>query len=214
MVQAGNARGIGRRAKVYALVGSTAKRLSGLSMKRPHRRQFLHLAAALPAVSRMAWAQAYPTRPVRIVVGFAPAGAQDVLARLIGQWLSERLGQQFIVDNRPGGGGNIGAEAVVNAAADGHTLLLVGPPNFINATLYEKLNFNFVRDIAPVAGLVRISYVLEVHPGVPTRSVSEFISYAKANPGRINMGFRRSRNQPPHVRRTLQDDDRNPDGAR
>ena len=159
------------------------------SVKLP-RRKFLHLvagAAALPAVSRAAWAQGYPTRPVRIVVGFAPAGAQDVLARLIGQWLSERLGQQFIVDNRPGGGGNIGTEAVVNAAADGYTLLLVGPPNLINATLYEKLNFNFVRDIAPVAGLVRIPYVLEVHPGVPTRTVSEFIAYAKANPGKINM---------------------------
>ena len=187
MVQAGNARGIGRLAKVYALVGSTAKRLSGLSMKRPHRRQFLHLAAALPAVSRMAWAQAYPTRPVRIVVGFAPAGAQDVLARLIGQWLSERFGQQFIVDNRPGGGGNIAAEAVVKATADGYTLLLVGPPNMINATLYEKLNFNFIRDIAPVAGIVRVSNVMEVHPAVPTKSVSEFMSYAKANPGKINM---------------------------
>jgi tripartite-type tricarboxylate transporter receptor subunit TctC len=159
-------------------------------MKLPNRRRFLHLAAgaaALPFMPHVARAQAYPSRPVRIIVGFAPAGAQDVLARLIGQWLSERLGQQFVVDNRPGGGGNIGAEAVVNAAADGHTLLLVGPPNFINATLYEKLNFNFVRDIAPVAGLVRISYVLEVHPDVPTRTVSEFISYAKANPGKINM---------------------------
>jgi tripartite-type tricarboxylate transporter receptor subunit TctC len=159
-------------------------------MKRPHRRQFLHLAAgaaALPAVSRMAWAQAYPTRPVRIVVGFAPAGAQDVLARLIGQWLSERFGQQFIVDNRPGGGGNIASEAVVTATADGYTLLLVGPPNMINATLYEKLNFNFIRDIAPVAGMVRVSNVMEVHPAVPTKSVSEFMSYAKANPGKINM---------------------------
>jgi tripartite-type tricarboxylate transporter receptor subunit TctC len=159
-------------------------------MKRPHRRQFLHLAAgaaALPAMSRMAWAQAYPTRPVRIVVGFAPAGAQDVLARLIGQWLSERFGQQFIVDNRPGGGGNIAAEAVVKATADGYTLLLVGPPNMINATLYEKLNFNFIRDIAPVAGMVRVSNVMEVHPAVPTKSVSEFMSFAKANPGKINM---------------------------
>jgi tripartite-type tricarboxylate transporter receptor subunit TctC len=154
------------------------------------RRQFLRLAAgaaALPALSHIARAQDYPARPVRLVVGFAPAGAQDVLARLIGQWLSERLGQQFIVDNRPGGGGNIGTEAVVHAPADGYTLLLVGPPNMINATLYEKLNFNFIREIAPVAGMVRVSNVMEVHPAVPTKSVSEFMSYAKANPGKINM---------------------------
>src|SRR5437867_2136595 len=154
------------------------------------RRQFLRLAAgaaALPALSHIARAQDYPARPVRLVVGFAPAGAQDVLARLIGQWLSERLGQQFIVDNRPGAGGNIAAEAVVNAPADGYTLLLVGPPNMINATLYEKLNFNFIRDIAPVAGMVRVSNVMEVHPAVPTKSVSEFVSYAKANPSKINM---------------------------
>jgi len=154
------------------------------------RRQFLHLAAgaaALPATSRIARAQAYPARPVRIVVGFAPAGAQDVLARLIGQWLSERSGQQFIVDNRPGGGGNIGAEAVVHAPADGYTLLLAGPPNMINATLYEKLNFNFIRDIAPIAGIVRVANVMEVHPAVPTKTVLEFIAYAKANPGKINM---------------------------
>jgi tripartite-type tricarboxylate transporter receptor subunit TctC len=124
---------------------------------------------------------------VRIVVGFAPAGAQDVLARLIASWLSERSGQQFIVDNRPGGGGNIGAEAVINAPADGYTLLLVGPPNMINATLYERLKFNFVRDIAPVAGLVRVSNVLEVNPTVPARTVAEFMSYAKANPGAVNM---------------------------
>ena len=157
---------------------------------RPPRRQFLRLAAgaaALPALSHIARAQNYPARPVRLVVGFAPAGAQDVLARLIGQWLSERLGQQFIVDNRPGAGGNIGAEAVVNAPADGYTLLLVGPPNMINATLYEKLNFNFIRDIAPVAGMVRVSNVMEVHPAVPAKSVSEFMSYAKANPGKFNM---------------------------
>jgi tripartite-type tricarboxylate transporter receptor subunit TctC len=111
----------------------------------------------------MARAQNYPARPVRLVVGFAPGGAQDVLARLMAQWLSEQLGQQFIVDNRPGAGGNIGAEAVVNAPADGYTLLLVGPPNMINASLYEKLNFNFIRDIAPVAGMVRVSNVMEVH---------------------------------------------------
>src|SRR5262249_29547649 len=161
----------------------------GTMMKLP-RRRFLHLAAsaaAVPAVLHAARAQTYPVRPVRIVVGFAPAGAQDVLARLIGQSLSERFGQQFIVDNRPGGGGNIAAEAVVNAAADGYTLLLVGPPNYINSTLYDKLNFNFVRDIAPISALVRASYVLEVHPDVPARTVSEFISYAKTNPGKVNM---------------------------
>jgi tripartite-type tricarboxylate transporter receptor subunit TctC len=154
------------------------------------RRQFLRLAAgaaALPALSQMARAQNYPARPVRLVVGFAPGGAQDVLARLMAQWLSERLGQQFIVDNRPGAGGNIGAEAVVNAPADGYTLLLVGPPNMINASLYEKLNFNFIRDIAPVAGMVRVSNVMEVHAAAPPKSVSEFMSYAKANPGKINM---------------------------
>jgi tripartite-type tricarboxylate transporter receptor subunit TctC len=123
---------------------------------------------------------------VRIVVGFAPGGAQDVLARLIGQWLSERLGQQFFVDDRAGGGGNIAAEAVVNAAADGHTLLLVGAPNAINATLYEKLNFNFLRDIVPIGGIVRVSNVMEVYPTLPVKTVPEFISYAKANPGRIN----------------------------
>jgi tripartite-type tricarboxylate transporter receptor subunit TctC len=153
------------------------------------RRQFLHLAAsaaALPALPRVARAQTYPTRPVRIVVGFAPGGAQDVLARLIGQWLSERLGQQVFIDNRAGGGGNVGAEIAVNAPADGYTLLLVGPPNMINATLYERLNFNFIRDVAPVAGVVRVSNVLEVPSPFPTSTVSEFISYARANPGKIN----------------------------
>src|SRR5262245_48065892 len=132
-------------------------------MKLPHRRRFLHLAAgaaALPAVSRIARAQAYPARPVRIVVGFAPSGPADIIARLISQWLSERLGQQFIVENRPGGGSNIGTEAVVRAPADGYTLLLVGAPNAINATLYDKLNFNFIRDIAPVAGVFRGAYVM------------------------------------------------------
>src|SRR6266545_894563 len=131
-------------------------------MKLP-RRQFLHLAAgaaALPAVSRIAWAQAYPSRPVRLIVPFAPAGASDITARLIGQWLSERLGQQFVIDNRPGGGGNIGTEAVVRAPADGYTLLLCGTPNAINATLYEKLGFNFIRDIAPVASIARGPNVL------------------------------------------------------
>jgi tripartite-type tricarboxylate transporter receptor subunit TctC len=158
-------------------------------MKLP-RRNFLHLAAgaaALPAISRVARAQAYPSRPVRIIVGFAPAGGSDIMARLIGQWLSERLGQPFVIENRSGGGGNIAAEAVVRAPADGYTLLMVGAPNAINATLYDKLNFNLIRDIAPVAGVLRGPYVLVVNPSVPTKSVPEFIAYAKANPGKINM---------------------------
>jgi tripartite-type tricarboxylate transporter receptor subunit TctC len=158
-------------------------------MKLP-RRTFLYLtagAAALPAVSRIARAQAYPTRPVRIIVGFPPAGGADIVARLIGQWLSERLGQQFIVENRPGAGSNIGTEAVVRAPPDGYTLLLVTSPNAINATLYDKLSFNFTRDIAPVAGLTRDPNVMEVNPSVPVKTVPEFIAYAKANPGKINM---------------------------
>jgi tripartite-type tricarboxylate transporter receptor subunit TctC len=158
-------------------------------MKLP-RRNFLHLAAgaaALSAVSRIAWAQAYPTRPVRIVVGFAPGGAFEIVARLIGQWLSERLGQPFVIENRPGGGSNIATEAVVRAPPDGYTLLMVSSANAINATLYDKLNFNFIRDIAPVAGVLRGPYVLVVNPSVPTKSVPEFIAYAKANPGKINM---------------------------
>jgi tripartite-type tricarboxylate transporter receptor subunit TctC len=159
-------------------------------MKLP-RRKFLHLvagAAALPAVSRIAWAETYPSRPVRIIVGFAAGGGPaDILARLIGQWLSERLGQPFVIDNRPGGGGNIGTEAVVRAPADGYTLLMVGSWSAINATLYDKLNYDFIRDIAPVAGVLRGPYVLAVHPSVPTKSVPEFIAYAKANPRKLNM---------------------------
>jgi tripartite-type tricarboxylate transporter receptor subunit TctC len=158
-------------------------------MKLP-RRKFLHLAAgaaALPVVSRITWAQAYPTRPVRIIVGFAPAGGTDIMARLIGQWLSERLGQQFVVENRPGGGGNIATEAVVRAAADGYTLLLVTAANAINATLYDKLNFNFIRDIAPVAAIMRVPYVMVVNPSVPAKSVPEFIAYAKASSRKLNM---------------------------
>ena len=157
-------------------------------MKLP-RRQFLHLAAgaaALPTVSRVAWAQAYPSRPVRIIVTFAPAGSSDIVARLIGQWLSERLGQQFVIDNRPGGGGNIGTEAVVRAPADGYTLLLVGSFNATNAALYDKLNFNLIRDIAPIAGVFRGPLVMLVHPSVPAKTVPEFITYAKANPGKID----------------------------
>ena len=159
-------------------------------MKLPHRRQFLHLAAgaaALPAGSRFAWAQTYPARPVRWIVPFGPAGATDITARLIGQWLSERLGQQFVIENRPGAGGNIGTEAVVRAAPDGYTLLYVTTPNAVNATLYDKLNFNFIRDIAPVAPIVRFPYIMVVNPSVPAKTLPEFIAYAKANPGKINM---------------------------
>src|SRR6266516_4156955 len=158
-------------------------------MKLP-RRQFLHLtagAAALPALSCFAWAQAYPARPVRLIVPVGPAGATDITARLVGQWLSERLGQQFIIENRPGAGTNIGTEAVVRAPADGYMLLMVGPSNAINATLYDKLNFNFLRDIAPVAGITRVPNVMVVHPSVPATTVPQFIAYAKANPGKITM---------------------------
>jgi tripartite-type tricarboxylate transporter receptor subunit TctC len=159
-------------------------------MKLP-RRTFLHLAAgaaALPAVSRFAWAQAYPARPVRLIVPVAPGGAIDILARLMGQWLSERLGQQFVIDNRPGGGLNIGTEAVVHAPPDGYTLLLVSLTNTINTTFYRKLNFNFIRDIAPVASVTRGSYVMVMNPSVPANTVPEFIAYAKANPSRISFG--------------------------
>ena len=158
-------------------------------MKLP-RRRFLHLAAgaaALPAVSRIAWAQAYPSRPVRLIVPVGPAGATDITARLVGQWLSERLGQQFIIENRPGAGSNIGTEAVARAPADGYTLLAIAIPNAVNATLYDKLNFNFVRDIAPVAPIVRFPYIMVVNPSVPAKTLPEFIAYAKANPGKINM---------------------------
>jgi tripartite-type tricarboxylate transporter receptor subunit TctC len=160
-------------------------------MKHPHRRQFLHLAAgtaALPAVSRIASAQTYPTKPVRIVVGFAPAGIADILARLMGQWLSERLGQPFIIENRPGAGGNIGTEAAIRAPPDGYTLLLVGAWDAINATLYSKLNFNFIHDVAPVAGIIRVPQVMEVNPSIPAHTVPEFIAFAKANPSKLNMG--------------------------
>jgi tripartite-type tricarboxylate transporter receptor subunit TctC len=158
-------------------------------MKLP-RRKFLHLAAgavALPLVSRVAWAQAYPTRPVRIVVGAAAGGSTDILARLMGQWLSERLGQPFIIENRPGAGNSIGTEAVVRAPADGYTLLLCGVFDATNATFYDKLNYNFIRDIAPVASVVRDAYVMVVHPSVRAKTLPEFIADAKANPGRINM---------------------------
>jgi len=159
-------------------------------MKLP-RRRFLHLAAGaatLPAVSRIAWAQAYPSRPVRIIAPTAPGGAPDILARLIGPWLSERLGQQFVVENRPGSGNNIGTEAVVRAAPDGYTLLMVSSSNAINATLYDKLNFVFLRDIAPVAGIISLPFVMVVNPSVPAKTVPEFTAYAKANPGKISFG--------------------------
>ena len=158
-------------------------------MKLP-RRTFLHLAAgaaALPAASRFAWAQTYPSRPVRIVVGFPAGGGVDIVARLMGQWLSERLGQPFVIETRPGANSNIGTEAVVRAAADGYTLLLVHSSNAMNATLYEKLNFNFIRDIAPVASIMVVPNVMVVHPSVPAKTVPEFIAYAKANPGKINL---------------------------
>jgi tripartite-type tricarboxylate transporter receptor subunit TctC len=158
-------------------------------MKLP-RRNFLHLAAgaaALPAVSSVAWAQAYPTRPVRLIEGFGAGSAPDVLARLIGQSLSEQLGQSFVVENRSGANSNIATDAVARASPDGYTLLLITSANAINATLYDKLNYNFIRDIVPIASIVRVPLVMEVHPSVPARTVAEFIAYAKANPGKINM---------------------------
>jgi tripartite-type tricarboxylate transporter receptor subunit TctC len=154
------------------------------------RRQFLHLAAgaaAMPALTRAAWAQTYPARPVHVIAGFAAGGGVDITARLIGQWLSDRLGQTFVIENRPGAGGNIGTEVVANAAPDGYTLLLATVPNAVNATLYEKLNFNFIRDIAPIGGIIRVPQVVLVHPSVPAKTVPEFIAYAKANPGKVNM---------------------------
>jgi tripartite-type tricarboxylate transporter receptor subunit TctC len=163
-------------------LGETAMRLP--------RRKFLHLAAgagALPVATLFASAESYPSRPVHIIVGFPPGGATDINARLIGQWLSERLGQPFIIENRPGAGSNIGTELVVHAVPDGYTLLLAGPPTAINATLYEKLNFNFIRDIAPIASIVREPLIMVVNPSVPAKTVPEFIAYAKANPGKINM---------------------------
>jgi tripartite-type tricarboxylate transporter receptor subunit TctC len=159
-------------------------------MKLP-RRNFLHLvtgAVALPVVSSFAWAQGYPTRPVRIIVGFPAGSAPDVVARLMGQWLSERLGQSFIIDNRTGAGGTLASEAVVRARPDGHTLLLVETSSAMNAALYEKLNYNLIRDIAGVASFMRVQMVIVVHPSFPAKTLPEFIDTAKANPGKINMG--------------------------
>src|SRR6516164_2464983 len=158
-------------------------------MKLP-RRKFLHLtagAAALQAISRFAWARAYPTRPVRLTIGYPPGASADITARLIGQWLSERLGQPVVVESRPGAGTNIATEAVVRAPADGYTLLTVGTAQAINATLYNKLNFHFIRDITPVAGLIRFPNVIVVNPSVPAKTVPELIAYAKASPGKISM---------------------------
>src|SRR5580704_5887177 len=167
----------------------TDKSVEGCTMKRP-RRRFLQLAAgaaALPAISRVARAQTYPVRPVRIVVPFAAGGTADILGRLWGQWLSERLGQQFIIDDRAGAATNTGTEAVVRAPADGYTLLLVTPPNVVNVTLYEKLNFNFLRDIAPVASVSTTPGVVVVNPRFPARTIPELIAYGRANPGKIAM---------------------------
>ena len=158
-------------------------------MKFP-RRQFLHLAAGaalLPAVSRTASAQAYPTRPIRLIIGYTPGGSADLTARLMGQWLSERLGQSFVIENRPGGGTNIATEAALRAAPDGYSLLLVAPANAINATLYSKLNFNFLQEIEPIAGIIRFPNVVVVNPRVPVKTIPELIAYAKANPGKLNM---------------------------
>ena len=159
-------------------------------MKIP-RRQFLHLAASaagLPAMPGVAWGQAYPTRPVHILVGFAPGGGADILARLVAQWLSERLGRQFVVENRVGAASNLATEAAVNAAPDGYTLAVISSTNAINATLYEKLNFHLIRDIAPVAGVMRVPNLMLVNCSFQAKTVPEFISYAKANPGKINFG--------------------------
>src|SRR5258705_2438943 len=153
------------------------------------RRRFLAMAAgavALPAVSRIARAQTYPARPVRLIIGYAPGGSADITARLMAQWLTDRLGQSFIVESRPGAGSNIATEAVVRAAPDGYTLLLVAPANAINTTLYDKLNYDFLRDIVPVASLIGFGNVMEVNPTVPARTCPEFIAYAQANPGKIN----------------------------
>jgi tripartite-type tricarboxylate transporter receptor subunit TctC len=154
------------------------------------RRTFFHLglgAAAVPALSQIATAQTYPARPVRLISGFAPGGGNDILARVIGRWLSERLGQQFIIENRPGAGGNVGTEAVVRSIPDGYTLLMAGSFNAINATLYDRLNFSFIRDIAPVASVARGPLVMEIHPSFPAKTVAEFIAYSKANPDKVNM---------------------------
>jgi tripartite-type tricarboxylate transporter receptor subunit TctC len=158
-----------------------------MKMRRRDFLQLTALAAAMPALPRVAFALDYPTRPVRIIAGFAAGGGVDITARLIGQWFTDRLGQSFVVENRTGAGGNIGTEAVVNAPADGYTLLLATVPNAVNASLYPKLNFNFIRDIAPIGGIIRVPMIIMVHPDVPYKTVPELIAYAKANPGKITM---------------------------
>jgi tripartite-type tricarboxylate transporter receptor subunit TctC len=158
-----------------------------MKLARRHFLQLATMAAGVPGLSHIANAQAYPTRSVRRVVGFAAGGAPDIAARLVGQWLSERLGQQFIIENRPGAGGNLATEVVVDAPADGHTLLLINISNAVNATLYQKLKYDFIRDIAPVASVSHENYGMEVHPSFPAKTVPEFIAYAKANPGKLNM---------------------------
>jgi tripartite-type tricarboxylate transporter receptor subunit TctC len=177
-----------QRRPVEAMVHGRALKVKAIKLR---RRQFLHLAAGavtLPAVSRQAWAQAYPARPVRLVVAGTAGGPTDIVARIIGQWLSERLGQQFLVENRAGGSNNIGTEAVVRSRADGYTLLVANSVNAINASLFDRLNFNFIRDIVPVASIARAPNVMEVHSSVPVTTLPEFIAYAKANPGKMNMG--------------------------
>ena len=184
---------------------------------KPPRRRFLHLAAgaaALPALPRVASALDYPTRPVRIIVGYAPGGTNDISARLMGQWLSERLGRQFVIENRPGAASNLATETVVQAPPDGYTLLLVNTSNAINPTLYDKLNFNFIRDVAPVAGIMRSPNVMAVNPSLPARTVPEFIAYANANPGKVNMGIGRYRKCDANLRRAVQDVERRQLGAR
>jgi len=164
-------------------------KLAGITMTLP-RRKFLRLVAStsvLSSLSQIARAQVYPTRPIHLIVPFTPGGTTDIVARLVGQWLSERLGKPIVIENRPGAGTNVGTEVVVNAAPDGYTLLVASVASAVNATLYQNLNFNFRRDIAPIAGLIRTAYVMEVNPSVPVNTVPEFIAYAKANPGKINM---------------------------